>query len=344
MTASWLLGTAGLIVGALFGALAQRTHFCTMGAISDLVLFGGRRRLRSWLLAIAVALLLTQAGVALGVVAAATPPYRTPELFWLGSLVGGALFGFGMVLAGGCASRNLVRLGSGSLKSLVVVVLIALSATAVTWGPLAGLTGSVSALGSVDLTTMGIQSEGLDALLFPPAGDAIRLVLGFFLAGVLGWYCLQNRQFRSSPPDVIAGLGVGVLVVLAWVLTSALEHPASLNFVWPHRGSALNEDAAFWVMAALGAIAGSGLSSWLDGSFRLEWFVTADDAGRHITGGVLMGLGGGLAGGCTIALGVAGVGALGLGSLLALLAIGAGAWAALRRLEGGALLPRLVGR
>ncbi|MFO1038029.1 MAG: YeeE/YedE thiosulfate transporter family protein [Geminicoccaceae bacterium] len=331
MTASWLLAAAGLLVGVPFGALAHRTHFCTMGAISDLVLFGGRRRLRSWLLAAAVALLLTQAGVWAGLIDAATPPYGSTRFSWLASLVGGTLFGFGMVLAGGCVSRNLVRLGSGSLKSLAVVILISLSAYAVTADPFAPAAAALARAGSIDL------------------GDStfMRPALALAVGGLLFWYCLGDRSFRSSWTDLFAGLGIGFLVAVAWVLTTTAGDAASLNLLWPHRttsDTAINTSGLFPIAAILGTILGAGLSGWVDGSTRLQGFTAPDDTARHVAGGILMGLGGGLAGGCTIALGVAGIGAMSLGSLVAVLGMTAGAWMALRWLEAGFLLPRPLRR
>src|SRR5687767_2732941 len=116
------LPLGALAIGIVFGAVVQRSHFCTMGCVSDAVLFGSFRRARIWALAIAAALVGTQACAWSGLIDLSTTAYRQMPLFWLGSLLGGLLFGFGMVLAGGCASRNLVRLGAGSLKALATLL------------------------------------------------------------------------------------------------------------------------------------------------------------------------------------------------------------------------------
>ncbi|HTY98450.1 MAG TPA: YeeE/YedE thiosulfate transporter family protein, partial [Rhodocyclaceae bacterium] len=120
-----VLGTV-FAVAAVMGAVVNRTNFCTMGAVSDWVNMGDSGRLRSWLLAIAVAtgglLLLEILGKAqLG--EGTFPPYRTANFAWLRYLVGGALFGVGMTLGSGCGNKTLVRIGGGNLKSLVVLAI-----------------------------------------------------------------------------------------------------------------------------------------------------------------------------------------------------------------------------
>src|SRR5215470_2094863 len=111
----------------VFGAVAQRLGFCTMGAIADVVSFGDTTRLRQWLFAIAVAIFGTQLLAASGAINTANTIYTTPRFTWLAYLLGGLCFGFGMVLAGGCGSRTLVRIGGGNLKSLVVFFVLGLS-------------------------------------------------------------------------------------------------------------------------------------------------------------------------------------------------------------------------
>ena len=122
LAAPQYLAWGGLLIGVLFGALVERTRFCAMGALSDLTSFGDARRLRAWLLASAVALIGAQLLYGWGVVDLGLSMYHAPRLNWLGNILGGVLFGIGMVFAGGCASRNLVRLGGGDLRAAVVLV------------------------------------------------------------------------------------------------------------------------------------------------------------------------------------------------------------------------------
>ena len=119
---------AGFGLGAVFGAIAQRTHFCTMGAVADIVNIGDWTRMRMWALAIGVAMLGFNAMVALGLVRAANSVYAAPELLWLSHILGGLMFGFGMVLASGCGSKTLVRIGAGNLKAVVVFCVLGIAA------------------------------------------------------------------------------------------------------------------------------------------------------------------------------------------------------------------------
>src|SRR3546814_3578155 len=112
---------------AIFGAVVQRSNFCTMGAISDMVLMGDGNRLRSWVLAMAVAILGSQLLQLAGLIDLKGAIYTTPNLGWLGAAIGGLLFGFGMVQAGGCGSRTLVRFGAGNLQSLLVILMIGIA-------------------------------------------------------------------------------------------------------------------------------------------------------------------------------------------------------------------------
>src|SRR5688572_13130804 len=119
---------ASFALAVAFGAIAQRTHFCTMGAVSDIVNMGDWSRMRMWVLAIGIAMIGTAVLAWAGWIDPARTIYTASRLNWLSALVGGALFGFGMVLASGCGSKTLVRIGAGNLKSLVVFVFLGLSA------------------------------------------------------------------------------------------------------------------------------------------------------------------------------------------------------------------------
>lgn len=343
-----LLALGAGLLGVAAGWLIERTHFCTMGAISDAYLFGSRRRLRAWALAIATALLLTQLAAATGLVELAESFYLAPRIEPLGLLVGGMLFGIGMVLAGGCASRNLVRLGAGSLKALVVVLVLGLTAFATMAGalvlPAAALRGALA-------WPLDAPTQSLGAIL-AMSGHVTRPVadlgLGLLLAGGLAVFALKDRAFRRSSADLGLGLGLGLLVVLGFLLTGwLLADPfdpvpvASLAFVAP------TARAVFWTMTgnglwpgfgaalALGTVLGAALSAGLGGRFAIETFRARDDMLRHVAGGALMGFGGILALGCTIGQGVTGFATLAVGSFVAMAGIVAGALLALRRLERG---------
>ncbi len=344
------LGAVAL--GGLFGATVQRSHFCSMGGISDAVLFGSFRRLRIWALAIAVALLASQALEFGGLVDLAASGYRQPGLFWLGAVVGGVLFGFGMVLAGGCASRNLVRLGGGSLKAMVTLLVMGVSAYATTLGVLTPLHRALRAVGVVDIAA---GDQGLPAVLAVRTGiDAAwwAVLATVAIACLLLLFCWRDRAFRRVGTDVATGLVLGFVVPAGWLLTGWVGadpfepvRVESLTYVGPVGGALLfimtgaGDRLDFGVALVLGTLLGAFAVAWRSGQFRLESFAGRDDMVRHLLGGVLMGCGGSLAMGCTIGQGLTGVSTLSLGSWLALAAILVGGWRGVRYLETGRLLP-----
>jgi uncharacterized membrane protein YedE/YeeE len=348
-----LLG--GLVLGFAFGALVQARHFCIMGAIADLVLFGSARRLRVWLLAIATAILGTQLSAAAGLVPLAESGHLAPRLALGPALLGGLLFGFGMVLTGGCASRSLVRAASGSLKSLVVLLVMGLAAWTASLGLLAPAHGLVRELGTVPLA----GGEAAQALWRPlsalglDAGPA-RLLAALALAGGLLAFVLADPRLRASRVDLATGAVLGLLVVAAWLATGWLAAdpfeppaPGSLSYVGPVAQSLAlvatgGTSAPFGPALVVGTLLGAAALAPFAGGFRLEGFVSGADLARHLVGAALMGVGGAVAMGCTIGQGLSGLSTLSATSLVATLAIVAGAAWALRFLESGRLLPRLT--
>lgn len=342
------LTLAAAILGFLAGWLIERSHFCTMGAISDAYLFGSWRRLRAWSLAIATAIVLTHTLAAFGVLALGESGYLAPRIEPLARLAGGVLFGIGMVLAGGCVSRNLVRLGAGSLKALVVLLLLAVSAAATLFGILALPMGLTRAAVSWPLDQ---QTQSLGALVAATGlaeATSLDLLIALLLVAGLLAFVLKDQTFRRSRGDLVLGLGLGLLVAVGFLVTRSPAATSgaglamsSLTFVAPAAESLLwLMDAgagwpAFAVPLVLGTVAGAAFSARRAGRLRLETFASRDDMIRHVVGALLMGVGGVLALGCTIGQGMSGVATLSVDSFIALAGIGLGAIAALRRLERG---------
>ncbi len=338
-----LVAVAALL-GLGVGWLLERSHFCTMGALSDAYLFGSLRRLRSWLLAMATALLLTQALAALGLVPLDATPWLARPLEPLALLVGGLLFGVGMVMAGGCASRNLVRLGTGSLKALVVVLVLGLTAMATAGGLLAWPADLLRAASADPGRSLG----GLLAAGLPVSARTLDLFLALLIGGGLLVWIFRDAGYRRNRADQTVGFGLGIAVALGYLATGWLfRDPAglapvvSLNFAAP-LAEAVAWGAAgrgtwpgFGAALVLGTIAGAALSAGSARRARIETFSSRDDMIRHMAGAALMGFGGMLALGCTIGQGVSGIATLAPGSFLALAGIVLGALLALRRLEQG---------
>jgi len=345
---------AALALGVVFGAIAQRTHFCTMGAVADVVNIGDWTRMRMWAMAAGVAMLGFNAMVGLGWVKAANSVYAAPALLWASHLVGGLMFGVGMVLASGCGSKTLVRIGGGNLKSLVVFGVIGLSA----WATLRGIT-AVLRVNTVDKLQWVLPAgQDLPSLLGSVGGTPGQraLVLGALVGGALLLWSLARREGRSAEV-LLGGLGMGALVVGLWwvsgVLGHVAEHPQTLeeaflltnsqrmesfSFVAPLAyvldGLVFYSDASKRItqgmVLVLGVVLGSAAMALATRSFRWEGFRNAEDTANHLVGGVLMGVGGIAAVGCTVGQGLSGLSTLALGSFITLAAIVAGAVLALR--------------
>ncbi len=225
-TVLWL----AFAVAFVFGAIGQKTHFCTMGAVADIVNMGDWSRMRMWLLAIAVAVLGAGALHAAGQIDLGKSIYRTPNFTWLSYLVGGACFGIGMVLASGCGSKTLIRIGGGSLKSLVVFLTLGL----VAYMTLRGVFGAfrVNVLEKAAISLPGGQD--IPALL---AGAGLEPQIAFWLAvpgigGGLTAFCLAKHEFWTVD-NLLGGLGTGLMVVAAWYVSGHVgyvaEHPETLQ-------------------------------------------------------------------------------------------------------------------
>ena len=350
-----LVVIAGLAIGAVFGAVAQTTRFCTMGAIADWVNFGDATRLRMWVWAALVALVGTQALTGLGGVDLSASIYTGRRLLWLSQAVGGAMFGFGMVLASGCPSRALVRTAGGNLKALVVLMAVGLAAQMTLRGVFAlprveGLDAVALALaGPQDLPSWLARASGL-----APAVAQLGLV-ALLAVALLPWL-LRSAEFRRPGP-LLGGLAIGGLVVAAWWVTGAVgflpEHPETLEAAWLATDSGRPEALSFvaptayglelltlWtdrgttlsfgIATALGTLLGALALTLARREFRWEAFRDAGDMGQHLLGALLMGVGGVTALGCSIGQGLSGLSLLSAGSVIAVAGIAAGAVAALR--------------
>jgi uncharacterized membrane protein YedE/YeeE len=349
-----VLGAAfGLSV--LFGAITQRTHFCTMGALSDIVNMGDWARMRMWVTAMGVAMVGFNLMVAFGWLDAGKSVYGGPRIIVLSMLVGGAMFGFGMVLASGCGSKTLVRIGGGNLKSLVVFVVLGVAAFATLKGITAVL--RVAVLDSVAVTLA--TDQDLPSMLAASSGLAkatLAATLGLAIGGGLIAWSLARAEGRSAD-NLLAGFGVGAIVAGVWWVSGRLgyvsEDPNTLQEAFVSTNSRRMESLSFvaplaytldWLMlfsdksktltigivSVAGVVVGSATHAVLTRSFRWEGFRDVQDTANHLIGAVLMGVGGVTALGCTVGQGLSGVSTLSLGSFVAVAAIIAGAVAALR--------------
>jgi uncharacterized membrane protein YedE/YeeE len=346
------------VLAFIFGAVANRVSFCTMGAITDIANMGDWRRMRMWVLAIAVA--IAGAGVLqfAGLVDFSKTIYTNAQVPWVSNLVGGALFGFGMTLASGCGSKTLIRAGAGNLKSLVVLTFLGIAA----YMTLKGAFAPVRAYGldpiRLDLAMLGAKTSDLPALATAAGfGAAVKLWLPLLVAAALAVYVFKDREFRSTREMIVGGIIVGLVIVGGWYVSGHLgyvaEDPQTLeeHFVGTNSGRMesysfvapvgyLLELLILWtdqsrvltfgIAGVLGMLTGSMAMALATRTFRWEGFGSVEDIGNHVVGAVLMGFGGVTALGCTIGQGLTGLSTLAVGSVLTFAAIIGGCLAAVR--------------
>ena len=321
----------------LFGIIAHKTHFCTMGAISDWINMGSLHRLRAWLLAMAVALLMSQLFQAIGWIDLSASIYLSTNFGIGGYIVGGFLFGVGMTLGGGCGQRTLVRTGGGNLKSLVVLLVLGLTAYITLRGLLAGVRIEVIEPLSIDLSEYGLVDQSLTGVVAAMSGlapESVAKGLAVIIGLALLIYTLKDKDFRTNGDAIVSGLVVGLLVAGAWLVTGVVGNDdfdpvrlETLTFIAPV-GNMLNylmtwtgSTIGFGIAVVFGVVAGSLVYAVTSGNFRIETFSSRSDMLNHLYAGVLMGFGGVLSLGCTIGQGVGGFSTLALGSVVSIVFI-----------------------
>ncbi len=212
-------------IALVMGALVNKTNFCTMGAVSDWVNMGDTGRLRAWLLAIAVGVLGVTGLEAAGMVnlSGTFPPYRQTSLPWLEYTLGGLLFGIGMTLASGCGNKTLIRIGGGNLKSILVLLVIAVIA----YFMINPFPGSDQTLYSMlfypwtNPTAVALSgNQDLGAMLFADNVATGRMVAGGVIGGLLLVWVFLSADFRGNFDNILGGLAVGLAVLAAWYISS----------------------------------------------------------------------------------------------------------------------------
>jgi hypothetical protein len=343
--------TGGAFVLAfVFGAVGNKTNFCTMGAVSDWINMGDTNRMRMWLLAIAVALVGSSVLQLAGVVDLSKSIYPGPNFTWLSYLVGGFLFGVGMTLGSGCGSKTLIRIGGGNLKSLVVYVFLGIAA----YMTLRGLFGAfrVGVLEKASITLApGQDLPSLAAAATGMAKATWTAILAAVIGGALAAYAYASKEFRASFDYTLGGVVTGLVVVGGWFVSGKVgyvaEDPQTLQEAFVATNTGRMESFSFvspmaytleylmlWtdkskivtygIASALGVIAGSAAYALATRTFRWEGFRDAEDTANHVVGGILMGFGGITALGCTIGQAITGISTLALGSIITFAAIVAG--------------------
>ena len=213
------------IIAIIMGAVVNKTNFCTMGAVSDMVNMGDYGRFRAWVLAIAVAMLGVTLLEYLGMVEVndTFPPYRNGQLVFGENILGGLLFGIGMTFASGCGNKTLIRIGGGNIKSIMVFIIIALIA----WYMINPFPNSDQTLFSmlfydwirpvsVDLASQ----QDIGAVISSDNTAMVRLIAGGVIGLLLLVYVFRSAEFRASMDNILGGLVVGLVILTAWYTSS----------------------------------------------------------------------------------------------------------------------------
>ena len=346
------------VLAALLGAVSTKTNFCTMGAVSDWVNIGDTGRMRAWVCAMGLAILgvmgLSLSGLSdFSLVASnetANPPYLTSNLAWPRNLLGGFMFGIGMTLGSGCGNKTLIRLGGGNIKSIFVFLAMGIMAYFMIFTYFSyDYFISWMEPAFIDLSLRNIEDQGVGSVIAHLIGadaETTTTIAASVIGGLLVLWALLSTDFRGNFDNILAGIVVAALVVVAWWVTTGdlgqtlLEEAEmmddrpyaigaqSLTFVqpsghfirWVETGFS-NTMLTFALVAGFGVVAGSFLYTLLTKTFRIEWFASFKDFVFHIIGGILMGIGGVLAMGCTIGQAVSGASTLAMGSFVTFFAI-----------------------
>ena len=322
---------AGLLIGLVYGAVGLLSGFCLMSSLRGWWAQGDSRLVRTYALAMGVAIAATQLlavrqVVDLGKSIYLQPTFSAPLMF-----VGGVLFGYGMVLSNGCGSRALVLLGRGNLRSLVVVIVLGIAAEVTLKGLIAPgrifllqwteITANVTSLPAL-IAKLGV-SETFARSLAAPIVSAALIIFAF-----------SHAPFQRAWGQIAAGIIVGLLVAAGWYATGYLGaddfNPTpvtSLTFVAPiadalqyamlSTGSTLN----FGIVTVIGVFAGSLVTALATQRFHWEGYSSPQHMLRSVSGAALMGVGGVAALGCSVGQGLTGLSTLALASFVAVAGI-----------------------
>lgn len=320
-----ILIIGGLIVGGLLGVTMQHSKFCMAAIVSNFVIMRDYRQMHAYLVAISVALIGTQVLDFTGIVSLSDSRFLSGNIDWLSTSIGGLCFGFGTILAGGCIGRMVVRMGEGNLSAVFVLITISIVGASTLFGILEPFRLTLKEIGTINLAEGdGTLTQLLD---IPVWGFTVFIVL---LSALI---IKMSGQKARSPRLLVAGSIIGLLVTLAWWITGYLSQdidtvhrPASVGYITPivHSavilgvGKVLSDGAYFGVAILSGTLLGSFISAWRSKNFH--WVSLENSQTKRLfIGGMLMGFGAILAGGCNIGQGLTGISTCSIAAIMTLI-------------------------
>jgi uncharacterized protein len=340
MDSTQIVILSALVIGLIYGSVGLLSGFCMMSSMRGWLADGDGRLARTYALAMGMAIAASQILAAAGLVDLSKSIYLQPSFSAPIMFLGGLLFGYGMVLSNGCGSRALVLLGRGNLRSLVVVIILAIFAQMTLKGLIAP--ARIAMVGASQTTA---ATNSLPALLASLGLGAVgaRMIAASIIAAALVVFAFAYGPFRQSPGQMLAGIVMGLLIAAGWYATGYLGaddfNPVpvtSLTFIAPiadalqymmlSTGSTLN----FGIVTVFGVFFGSLITALSTGRFHLEGYSSPRHMLRSAGGAALMGTGGVMAFGCSIGQGLTGLSTLALASFVAVAGILLGTAAGLR--------------
>lgn len=326
---SRLLAIGGLFIGLVFGALAQRSSFCLRSAVIEFLRGSLGPKVAIWLLTFSAAVAATQLVIVWGLLDVTDARQLAARGSLSGSVIGGVMFGAGMILARGCASRLLVLSATGNLRALISGLILTIVAQASLRGILSPAREALSEM----WTVQGGPTRNLLSVVH--AGPHLGLVLGFTWLVFALWLAYRARIGFGIGASAI---GVGLAVGAGWLFTFVLSQQSfsliaikSISFIGPSADTLMglinspSLSLGFDTGLVPGVFAGSLFASLIAGEWKLQGFHDGPSMGRYVLGATLMGFGGMLAGGCAVGAGVTGGAIFALTAWLALTAMWAGA-------------------
>ena len=341
-SAANIIVLSGLLIGLVYGAVGLLSGFCLLSGLRGWWADGDGRLVRSYALAIGVAVASTQLLAAAGLVDLGKSIYLQSSFSVPLMFFGGLLFGYGMVMSNGCGSRALVLLGRGNLRSFVVVIVLGIFAMMTLKGLIAP---ARIAMLQASQTTTTVNSVPALLSAFGLSEITARMLAASAVSAALIIFAFAHAPFRKSPGQVAAGLVIGLLVAAGWFASGYLGaddfNPTpvtSLTFIAPiadsvqyvmlSTGLSLN----FGITLVAGVVAGSLITALVTGRFHWEGYTSPRHMLRSIGGAALMGAGGAMAYGCSIGQGLTGLSTLALASFVAVAGILLGSALGLRGL------------
>jgi hypothetical protein len=332
---------SGLIVGILFGFALQRGRFCMNSAFRDIILLKEYTLLKAVILAIIVSMLGFHLMASLGII-----QLNPKAFFWGANIVGGFIFGIGMVLAGGCASGTTYRVGEGMVGSFVALLGFMMSAVITGSGALSGIKSYLQTTTKITVTDSGplVASTNTSptlANIISVDPWIIVIVIAIIGIGVLAWKrrggektegSLSGKIFKRGWPWWGTGIVIGIISMIAFPASAAAgrNYPLGITGGWStFLNTLIKGDAnvlSWETFLVIGVVIGAAISAGIAGEFKLR----APGPGRLVQqfiGGLLLGIGAVIADGCNIGHILSGVPQLSIGSIIAGFSIIMGCWA-----------------